>query len=519
MAKFTFNLPNGQLFTLDGPADATVAQAELIFLEQLASGSFVGLVPGDILQSPATTAIQFELSRLDRGTAGVPNVPLIAIYNGGSIVVDSANTNTTTIDGITTTTTTGFTILSSLPLVTDVPITNGITTADYLGITTVTQPIGPLTPSQVQAVIAAIGAFVCQPFDVITNEAGLGKFGLNAVQLEQTGYLKPGTEARFITDPANFVEVLSSPAVWTGLDGVTSVGSLLTNPVLQDNIQLNLMQASYETLVQKGQISIPPGPASTSTNTSSSAALVGAFSAAAGAIAAVKSIPGLQTTATNLINSGIDNITGTINSTINNTINSLAVPITAGIASVNNTINLVNGGIASLGGLLANASKFGVNDAIAWATGRLPSLSGLIGHMQKMASLGQFAVNFNDFKLPAAVAGIAPAIGYTGTVNRATLNSATSKLIGSDKIPLPKFAPEAISSGALTALANQAKVLLLGNSSISSLLSSGAASIGGAVSSARSLLSSGQSALSVAASARSVLSSGQSVFSAVSSFF
>ena len=180
MAKFTFSLPNGQLFTLDGPPGATIAQAELIFLEQLAAGTFVGLQPGDTLQSLTTAAAQFELSRLERGTAGVPDIPLIAIYNGG------------TIAGI------GVTILSSLPPLSDVPVTNGITTADYLAQTTVVESIGPLAPSQVQAVLASIAAFVCQPADVITTESGVGKYGLNATQLEEAGYLKPGTSARFL---------------------------------------------------------------------------------------------------------------------------------------------------------------------------------------------------------------------------------------------------------------------------------------------------------------------------------
>jgi hypothetical protein len=185
MAKFTFNLPNGQLFTLDGPPGATVVQAEKIFLEQLASGSFVGQQPGDILQSPTTTVTQFELSRLNRGTAGVSDIPLIAIYNNGSISSNGISSS-------------NITVISSLPSLANVAINNGITISDYLEQTTVTEPIGPLNANQVQAVLASIAAFVCQPADVITNESGVGKYGFNAEQLEETGYLKPGTAVRFL---------------------------------------------------------------------------------------------------------------------------------------------------------------------------------------------------------------------------------------------------------------------------------------------------------------------------------
>jgi hypothetical protein len=165
-------LPNGQFFVLDGPADATVEQAEKIYLEQLAAGAFIGLRSGDQLQSRESMLIQFNQSRLDRGTAGVPDIPLLAIYSGG--------------------------IISSLPVLTDVPINNGITVADYVDQTTVTEGIGPLSTAQVQAVMAAVAASVCQPADVVTDELGVGKYGFSAQQLEDAGYLKCGTTARFL---------------------------------------------------------------------------------------------------------------------------------------------------------------------------------------------------------------------------------------------------------------------------------------------------------------------------------
>jgi len=175
MAKFTFNLPNGKLFTLEAPAGTTAAQAEQVYLEQLAAGAFIGLSAGDVLESPTTTGVQFALSRLDRGTAGVPNIPLLAIYNDG--------------------------IISSLPTLANVPINNGITVSDYVDTSVVTEPIGPLSATQVQAVMAAVAASVCQPADVITNALGVGKYGFNAEQLEAAGYLKPGVAAKFLQGP------------------------------------------------------------------------------------------------------------------------------------------------------------------------------------------------------------------------------------------------------------------------------------------------------------------------------
>ena len=238
MAKFTFALPNGLLFTLNGPPGATAAQAEKIYLEQLAAGAFVGLRPGDQLQSIESTLIEFTQSRLKRGTAGVPDIPLLAIYNNGALAgvtaggsaggsspfgggsaanannANNANNNTyetdvpllviyknnstANINNAVGTPINNQLIISSLPVLTTVPINNGIDVTDYVDQTTVTEGIGPLSTSQVQAILAAIAASVCQPADMITDELGVGKYGLSAQQLEDAGYLKCGTTARFL---------------------------------------------------------------------------------------------------------------------------------------------------------------------------------------------------------------------------------------------------------------------------------------------------------------------------------
>jgi hypothetical protein len=53
-----------------------------------------------------------------------------------------------------------------------------------------------------------------------------------------------------------------------------------------------------------------------------------------------------------------------------------------------------------------------------------------------------------------------PAPGFEGTIDRATLNSAFTKLVGSNKISIPEFSPQAVDTAALEAGALQAKSLL-----------------------------------------------------------
>ena len=169
MNKFTFALPNGRFFELTGPAGATVAQAERIFLEQLSAGAFVGLRSGDVLESPTTKVEKFALDRLDRGTAGVADLPLLAITNQG--------------------------VISLLPVLGNVQVENGITSSDFLAQPPVNTSLGPLTNTQVQSLVAQAAKQANQAADVISDE-GIGKYKFSPQQLEAAGYLKPGTSCQ-----------------------------------------------------------------------------------------------------------------------------------------------------------------------------------------------------------------------------------------------------------------------------------------------------------------------------------
>lgn len=319
-------------------------------------------------------------------------------------------------------------------------------------------------------------------------------------------------------------DVLKSPSVWTGKDGVTGLTDLLKNPPLQDKIQLGLMKTGFDTLVKTGEI-VTPGTdlKKPSGQLYDAAANAGKslISASAGLVAAPKALSSLPTgSLSNLdaelnkanaaINEGLTRAPGVIGGEFNRATGAISGALGEasgalgsatgslggasgalnGItSSVPNVSSLANKGTAQLGGLLANAGKFGVGTTVSWAkgasgaTGAIAGItgsltgaaagasgtlagtasgltSGLKTQMDSLAKQGQFAVNFSDFKLPAAVAGIVPAAGFKGTVDRSTLNAATAKLVGSDKIALPNFSPQAVDTSALTDAASKAKGLL-----------------------------------------------------------
>lgn len=309
----------------------------------------------------------------------------------------------------------------------------------------------------------------------------------------------------------SLTDVLKSPSVWTGKDGVNAVTDLLKNPPLQDKIQLGLVKSSYNTLVETGQIVIPgtdkKAPAGQLYNAAANAGK-NLISATAGLVSAPKELSNLPTaglsnivgSAAGALSGAAGQVTGAIGSaagTLSGAVGAVGALSSAGgaagalsgaVGAVKNITNnlpsvssLANRGTAELGGLLATASKFGVGQTVDWAKGAAGNLtSGLKSSMNSLAKQGQFAVNFSDFKLPAAVAGIVPAAGFKGTIDRSTLNAATAKLIGSEKIPLPSFSPQAVDTSALTSAANKAKSALSSGLDASGLLSKATGGIPGA---------------------------------------
>lgn len=431
MSKFTFVLPDGQIFELTGTATTTREQAERIFNEQLAAGTLIGLRRGDSLENVEAKIVDFTLSRLDRGTAGVDDLPLLAINNAG--------------------------IISALPIV-ESPVNSPINAADFISINPVLQSIGPLTPTQVQSLMASS---VIQSPSTALQATGVGKYGFNIPQLESAGVLKPGTGCRFagITNtptsmsqpnPDNFLEVLASPSVWSGRDNLVSLSSLLSNEVAQDQIQEGLIRSSYNTLVETGQIQ---------TNTSTSIPMVGRVytgttdnlataialgTTVVGALSSVNfsAIGGSITTALNGFGKGVDSIASKIGNLSFDSFSTASLGSLSFDKVTGSISNLANRGVAELGGLLNNASKFGVDTATQWAKGLDPS--GLTNQLNGLFKQGQFGVNFADFKLPTTVAGFAPAAGFTGTTNRQTVDLATAKIIGSSRIPTPSFGSTSI---------------------------------------------------------------------------
>ena len=477
MSIFKYTLPSGSEFVVDAPTGTTQAQADKIFYEQVASGAFVGYRIGDSLTSAETALTNFGLTRLQRGTAGVDDQTLLAVIQNLPIV-------------------------ESVPTLTSVPVVNPVSQADFITTKAGLGPraIGPLSSTQVQTIMAQIAATVAQPADQITQAKGLGQFGFSALQLERAGCLKPGTVERYLGGPAvntfsnpdNFVQVLNTPSVWTGCCGVFSAADLLGNPDKQNFIQQQLMRQSYAALVASGTIK----PTTTSatqpaTNTgqvySANQDLVTttAFTIVAGNLVDNRINNSNNRLSTDVFSSNETTVSsqvpgGDVTSLVSGAIRSASASAraTAGVGQVtdvnsaitaaNNITTAVN---KDIGALVSASSKIGPAATEAWAktkgalanpgaitdkllagaegkatalaTGAKAQADALVAQgkqaIDNIAKSAKNAVDFADTKVSGLVAGVKKAAAFSNTVDRSTVDTAVTRVIGSEKIPSPRY--------------------------------------------------------------------------------
>jgi hypothetical protein len=328
MAEFTFTASDGKTFTIKGPETLTREQAQAIFDKQQSTGALVGLASGTILSAP---------SLLDTGPALAAATPL-----QGSTAVASITTINKTI--------------------TEYPVTNPINTADFTKVASsatggsAVSGIAAMSIPDVNGVLAQAKNLVGQASNALSNDKGVGSFGLDVRQLETAGYVKPGTSALMASAGSLLSDVVKSPAAWTGKDGIKSVSDLLGSDTKQSLIQQDLM---------------------------------------------TKGVAGLG---------------------------AVGVPV-AGLSSQ---------GIA---GMALNAAK-SLPSAEAFAKG-LPIPGDATGAVQAAFSSavrdGAYAVNLVTSKIPTIFKEQDIPVPKIDTVNRATLDAAVTRIIGDNKIPIPKY--------------------------------------------------------------------------------
>jgi hypothetical protein len=449
---------------MQAPADTTQTQADFIFYSQVASGALVGFEPGQSITGTTSAAVKFELSRLDRGTAGVDDVVILSIINGLPTV-------------------------TNIPPLLDVALDNPVTQADIaeIGQTGFTAPaIGNLTGDQTQAIMAQISNTVDQPATVITNDKGVGRYGLSCQQLEQAGYVKPGTWQQFIQNGnSDLTAVLSAPGIWTGRQGIRSATDFLFSLDAQNTAQATLMTTGYSSLQAAGVITTPASQAISAVRgvvftggasplTAVTSAVTNSVNSQVGSLVANASKFGTSLTAqwaqglpsiSNLTSiKGIGSLPGLSSLPSLGSLTSGITPNLASVQSAMNSLGKASQFATSAASNLTGALGSVGNLSLSSLTGSLPSVSGLTGQLQGQASalLGQaqgLAGNFANINVSgllggtgdSLVANVQKAAGFSGTVNRATVDVAMVKVFGSNKIPVPSLGANLPDSSSIAA--------------------------------------------------------------------
>ena len=294
--------------------------------------------------------------------------------------------------------------------------------------------------------------------------------------------------------------MLSAPGIWTGRQGIGSATDFLFSQDAQNNAQATLMTTGYSSLQAAGVITTPasqaisavrgvvftggasPLTAVTSAVTNSVNSQVGSLVANASKFGTqltaqwAQSLPSISNLTSNLTSiTGIGSLPGLSSLP---SLGSLTSGITPNLASVQSAMNslgkasqFATSAASNLTGALGNVG----NLSLSSLTGGLPSVSGLAGQLtgkatalagqlqgQASALLGQaqgLAGNFSNINVSgllggtsdSLVASVQKAAGFSGTVNRATVDVAMVKVFGSNKIPVPSLGANLPDSSSIAA--------------------------------------------------------------------
>jgi hypothetical protein len=410
MAQFSFTSSDGKSFSIKGPDGLTREQAEAIFQKQDDTGSLVGFKPGDSLSAASQAAdglasAQGALAQAQSGLAG-------ALGSVGSVAPLGSISNTLASAG---------------------GAMGGSLAATAAGLTAA---VGP-------AVSAASGAVSSVTKALDTGRALISSAviqGSTAVSSIQT--INKTITSFPITSPINIADFTKVASSITGDSAVNGIGPMSVpevNGVLAQAKNL-VGQASTAISNTKGLGSfgfdlkqletagyVKPGVAALAANGAS------LFATVAKSPAAWTGKDGIKSATDLLGNAGKQ-------SQIQQDLMTKGL---AGLGEVGIPVqNLSSQGIA---GMALNAAK-SLPNAEAFAKG-LPIPGDATGAVQAAFSSavrdGAFAVNLVNTKIPTAFKEQDIPVPAIDTVNRATLNAASTRVVGDPKIPVPSYTAKA----------------------------------------------------------------------------
>jgi hypothetical protein len=113
------------------------------------------------------------------------------------------------------------------------PVQNAVTISDFIKQSLVPPTVGPLSSAEIKAMLGQLQASSQQTLTTVTAQA-IGIYGIPPAQIEQAGYLKPGTTESYLKN------------------SVFNIKLFLASQAVQANAAIDVFNAAYSTLAKQG---------------------------------------------------------------------------------------------------------------------------------------------------------------------------------------------------------------------------------------------------------------------------
>jgi hypothetical protein len=428
MSNFTFKLPNGESFEIKMPGGATFEQAQAVFKQQVDSGGLTGFKVGDALSAATQAAdgLSAAASQAQQGLASAlgklpSGTDLSSLTAGiGPAAAGAANQLTSALTGA------GPAIAS---------LTTGASSALNGAISGITSSL----PGAISSATAALpGAFATAQANLPGELAGLQS------KLPAAIGALTGQAAQIGSIANNAIKNLSGAISGTPLNGINVADFAKQGPSLGPIGSLDTSMVTGA-LAQASKL---VGQASDALSNSLGA---GKFGFDAGQLEKAGFLkPG---TAAEFLAAGEAELTSVLKSPL---------PWTGkdGVKGIGDLLGndklqdkiqqgLMSSGLGdlkqlglptdklnpqALAGLATNAAK-SVSDTLAWAKNSPDLTANVKAAFDQVATNSAFAVKLTEGKVEPALKQEEPAPAATNTVNSDTVDAASKRIVGNDKVP------------------------------------------------------------------------------------
>lgn len=420
MAEYTFNLnqvkgatvdkDSASTFTVKGPAGLTQEQAFEIFKKQVDTGALVGFKPGESLSAATQAAdgLPSAAATLTQAQAGSSGIG--ALISGASSAIAAAGG----------------------------AIGGSLASSSY----GLTGTVGPA----VSAISGAVGSGVNAAITSVTNIAKQGSalvksaIAQGSVAVSSIQTINNTITARPVTNPittADFTKVTAGVVSGPAVSGIGPMGVPEVNGVLaQAKNLVGQSSSSISNTKGLGEFGLSISQLETAGYVKPGTKAL--LSTGANLFTSVAKSPAIWTG-----KDGIKSASDLLSSPGKQSLiqQDLMTKGVAGLAAVGVPVkNLSSQGLA---GMSLNAAK-DLPSAEAFVKG-LPIPGDSTGAIQAAFANavrdGAFAVNLVNTKIPTAFKQEDIPVPATNTVGRATVDAASSRVIGNDKVPPPNYGP------------------------------------------------------------------------------